>query len=71
MNSRLEFLTAEEMADRLRLRPDTVRSWARRGLIPSVRLSSKVVRFEPGAVIEAMTKRQANRDRRRLQLTNA
>lgn len=48
-----ELLTAEELATRLRVRPGTIRVWARRGRIPSVRLSPKVVRFDFGAVIMA------------------
>ena len=56
--SERELLTAEELADRLRVQPGTVRQWSRRGWIPAVRLSPKVVRYELPAVIEAMTKRQ-------------
>ena len=50
----LELLTADEIAERLRLRPRTIRQWARRGLIPAVRLSPKVVRFELAPVVAAM-----------------
>ena len=53
-----ELLTAEELADRLRVRPETVRTWARRGTIPAVRLSPKVIRFDLQAVVEAMTSRR-------------
>ncbi len=60
MNDTTELLTAEELAERLRVRPDTVRGWARRGLIPKVQLSPKVIRFDPRAVVEAMTRRQAS-----------
>ena len=49
-----ELLTADEIAERLRLRPRTIRQWARRGLIPAVRLSPKVVRFKLAAVVAAM-----------------
>lgn len=53
-----DLLTANELAERLRLRPRTIREWARRGLIPAIRLSPKVVRYELAAVLEAMTTRQ-------------
>ena len=39
-----KLLTAEEIADALQVRPSTVRLWARRGWIPRIRLSPKVVR---------------------------
>lgn len=56
--SEQNLLTAEELADRLRVRPGTVRQWSQRGWIPAVRLSPKVVRYDLVAVIDAMTKRQ-------------
>jgi hypothetical protein len=33
-----ELLTAEQVADRLHLKPLTVRQWARRGRIPSIKM---------------------------------
>jgi len=53
-----ELLTAEELADRLRVKPTTVKTWARDGLIPVCRLTPKVVRFNFEAVVKAMTDRQ-------------
>lgn len=53
-----ELMTADEVAERLQVRPVTVRQWARRGWIPVVRLSPKVVRYDLEAVVKAMTKRQ-------------
>ena len=58
-----ELLTAEELAQRVRVRPDTVRSWSRRGLIPRVQLSPKVIRYDLQSVIAA--KRAWDRDRDR------
>lgn len=49
-----ELITANEMAERLRLRPTTVRRWARTGRIPAIRVSSKVIRFDPRAVERAL-----------------
>ena len=58
MKQTKELLTADELARRLRVRPDTVRNWARRKLIPRLQLSPKVIRFDLQAVIEAVTARQ-------------
>ncbi len=58
MSVATELLSAEELAGRLHLRPETVRSWARRGLIPKVQFTPKVIRFDLAAVVEAVTKRQ-------------
>jgi len=50
----VKLLTAAELAERLRVKPDTVRDWARRGLIPSVKLGHKTIRYQLTAVVEAM-----------------
>jgi len=50
-----DLLTAEEVADRLQVRPSTIRRWAREGRIPKVRLTPKVVRYELAAVVKAMS----------------
>ena len=50
-------LTKEEVADLLDVRPRTVQVWARRGLIPTVRISAKVVRFDRDAVVAALRQR--------------
>ena len=49
-----ELLTADELADRLKVRPDTVRSWSRQGRIPAIRITHKVVRFDFDAVVKAL-----------------
>ena len=49
-----DLLTAEELAAKLRVRPATVRDWARRGRIPTVRLTRKTVRYRLPAVVEAL-----------------
>ena len=56
--SETELLTADELADRLQVRPSTVRRWARERRIPTVRLTPKVVRYELAAVVDAMTNGQ-------------
>ena len=52
-----ELLTADEIAERLGVRPRTVREWSRKKLIPAVRLSRKVIRYDPTAVVAALTER--------------
>ena len=47
--------TAEELAQRLHLKPSTIRKWSRQGKIPAVRISPKVVRFDPIAVLAALS----------------
>ncbi|MGZ0174479.1 MAG: helix-turn-helix domain-containing protein [Planctomycetales bacterium] len=49
-----ELLTADELADRLKVRPGTVRFWSRQGRIPAIRLTPKVVRFDLDAVVSAL-----------------
>lgn len=49
-----ELLTADEVADRLQLRPSTIRRWARDGRIPAVRVTAKVVRYDLAEVLRAI-----------------
>jgi excisionase family DNA binding protein len=49
-----DLLTAAELADRLRVKPETVLGWHRSGRIPSIRLSHKVLRFNLGEVVAAL-----------------
>ena len=58
-----ELLTAEELADRLAVAPGTVKVWARRGRIPSVRISPKVVRYIYGDVVAALRDAQGGAGR--------
>ena len=58
-----ELLTAEELAERLRVRPSTIRLWAREGLIPVVKIGAKILRFDLGDVLGALKGREAT-DRR-------
>lgn len=55
MDQSSKLLTALELAVRLRVSPDTVRAWARRGAIPSLRPSPKVIRFDLDAVLAALS----------------
>ncbi len=54
MNTVKELLTAEELADRLRVRPGTIRLWGREGRIPRIEVSTKTIRFDLSEVIAAL-----------------
>lgn len=58
--SNRELLTASELAERLAVRPSTVRKWARQGRIPEVCLSPKVRRFDYEAVVAALERGQGS-----------
>lgn len=49
-----DLLTAAELADRLQVRPSTIRRWVAEGRIPVVRFSPKVQRFNLTAVVQAI-----------------
>ncbi len=53
-----DLLTAEQMADRLAVKPRTIREWFRAGLIPATRLSPKVIRYNLDDVVTALKERQ-------------
>lgn len=55
MEQETELLTARELAKRLRVSPETVRAWARRGCIPTLRLSPKVIRYNTASVLAALS----------------
>ena len=52
--AREEFLTARQLAALLQVSESTVRRLARDGRIPSVRLTSRLLRFNPRAVFRAL-----------------
>jgi len=43
-------LTLDSIAERLKVKRSTVRRWAHDGHIPSVRLSARVIRYDPVAI---------------------
>ncbi len=53
-----ELLTAAQLAERLKVRPATVREWAKTGRIPEIRISAKVRRFD-AVEVDAALRRQA------------
>jgi len=48
-------MTGRELAERLRVSPDTIRHWVRIGRIPVVRYSGRVHRFDLEAVLAALS----------------
>jgi len=49
-----KIVTAGELAEQLSLTPKPIRDWARQGKIPSLRISPKVIRFNPDEVLLAL-----------------
>ncbi len=54
-------LTAAELAERLKVKPDTVRLWTREGIIPAIHITGKIIRYEPEAVDNALRRRSDRR----------
>jgi excisionase family DNA binding protein len=52
-----DILTTEGLARRLQVRPDTIRRWVHRGLVPVLRVSPKVMRFDLAEVMRALQER--------------
>ena len=48
-------LTAEELGELLQVRPSTVMTWAREGLIPRLKISGNIIRFDYAAVLEKLS----------------
>lgn len=55
-----DLLTAAELAERLRLRTCTIQAWTREGLIPSIRITGKVIRYDYEDVRRTLKKTKAN-----------
>ena len=55
-----ELLTAEELAERLKVSPHTIRLWNRAGKIPAVWLSATVRRFDFDEVLLALRQRDSS-----------
>ena len=53
-----DLLTAEQLAERLGVKPRTVKVWLRAGLIPATRLTPKVIRYDLEQVVTVLKQRQ-------------
>ena len=56
-----DLMTADQLAQRLGVKPSTVKSWLRAGLIPASRLTSKVIRYDMKEVVTALEERELAR----------
>lgn len=63
--ARGEFLTARQLAEILQVSESTVRRLAREGRIPSVRITSRLLRFRLDSVLLALDGANARRTSRR------
>ena len=61
MPTATEFLTAAELAGRLRVQLETIRRWTRNSIIPAIRVTGKVVRYDPVEVERALRELSAAR----------
>jgi excisionase family DNA binding protein len=52
-----ELLTATQVARHFQVQPETIREWARSGLIPQIRINGKVRRFSLNDVEQALRQR--------------
>jgi len=52
------FLTAHELAEQLRVSPETIRAWARQGRIPRLRIGARPLLFDPDEVEAALRSRR-------------
>ena len=59
-----ELITAEELADRLKVSPHTIRLWNRSGKIPAVWLSATVRRFDFDEVMLTLRQRGESPERK-------
>jgi excisionase family DNA binding protein len=49
-----ELLTLNELAQRLKMHPDTVRGLKRRGVIPALKIGHRTLRFDYQAVLDQL-----------------
>ena len=61
MSSTSELVTAEDLAARLHLSPETIRLWTRESFIPAIRITGKVIRYDTTEVVQALRRRSDER----------
>lgn len=57
MRNHDDLWSAEQLAEYLGLKPNTIREWGRLGRIPRLSLSHKVIRYRPTDVITSLEQR--------------
>ena len=57
MSNTTNLLTANELARYVGVSPETIRQWARRGIIPRITVSGKVHRYDLEVVLDEIKKR--------------
>jgi len=57
MSDTKKLLTANELARYVGVSPETIRQWARRGVIPRIIVSGKVHRYDLEVVMDEIKKR--------------
>ena len=59
-----EYVTLREMAKMLGIHPDTLRDYHLRGIVPSYKMSKRMLRFDPTEVREAIRQNNFNKKNR-------
>jgi DNA-binding transcriptional MerR regulator len=59
-----DLVTLAEMAKMLGIHPDTLRDYHLRGIVPSYKISQRVLRFDPAEVREAIRQNNFNKKKR-------
>lgn len=54
VSNELQLITIGELAERLRIHPDTLRGLYRRGKIPGIKIGYRTLRFDYASVLEAL-----------------
>lgn len=57
-----DLLAAGETAAHLRLKAATIRLWTREGLVPAIKITGKVIRYDLDQVMEALRHHAQRRD---------
>ncbi len=53
-----DLLKAEDLAERLQVRPETVKTWTRDNVIPAIRINPRVIRYDYAEVVDALKRRR-------------
>jgi len=59
MNKKLNYYTIEEVAEMLKVNPESVRRWVRSKQLPAIKLGGKYIRVEAGDLDRFISKSKA------------